>query len=425
MSTFAVQVAQNPYLHKGADLVHAVLSVAARRSASSAPGSQRTLVVALLLDCSGSMDGEKLASAKEATAKALELLREDAWFCVIAGTESGRLLFPLQPATPANKAAALAELHEVKAYGGTAMSTWLGQALQEFRKKPGAIHHALLLTDGRNEAETRDRLLAMLRSCEHQFQCDVRGFGTDWRPDELRLIASKLLGSVDIIPRPADLEPAFRQIIEEALSKSLADVTLRLWIPQGARVEFCRQVYPETVEMIARGRLPAQNPQVRDYPTGSWGEEKRDYHLCIKVVPCKAGQRMCAGRVSLVVPAPGQEQTVGEAMILASWTEDEALSAAIRPEVAHYTGQMELANAIQEGLKARAAGDEERATLLLGRAVQLASQSNPETLRLLRKVVEVQDEQQGTVNLRRVVAKEDEFALDTRSGRTAHVDKGT
>ena len=35
----------------------------------------------------------------------------------------------------------------------------------------------------------------------------------------------------------------------------------------------------------------------------------------------------------------------------------------INPEVAHYTGQTELAEAIQEGLAAKASGDEETATL--------------------------------------------------------------
>ena len=55
--------------------------------------------------------------------------------------------------------------------------------------------------------------------------------------------------------------------------------------------------------------------------------------------------------------------------------------------------------------------------------IQLAAESNPETMKLLRAVVEVEDEKQGTVKLRRDVRKEDEFALDTRSTRTARVAK--
>jgi hypothetical protein len=423
MTGFSVQVSQNQYLPQGAELLHAVVSITSTQRTGGAPG--RKLVEAFLVDCSGSMDGDKIRNARSAIETAIDLLREDASFCVIAGADSGQLVFPLSQATPTSKAAAKSRVRMLRANGGTAMSTWLDRALQEFHKMPGEIHHALLLTDGVNEGEAESRLTAKLAECEGVFQCDARGVGVNWRPDELRKISGKLLGTVDIIPKPADMAAAFRAVIENAMGKSLADVHLRLWTPQGAHVEFCRQVYPETVELTGRAKINPQNAQVRDFPTGAWGEEKRDYHICIKVVPGKVGQKMCGGRVSLVVTENGKETKSPDSMILGLWTEDESLSAVIHPEVAHYTGQAELAGAIQDGLKARAAGDEERATALLGRAVQIAAQTNPETMKLLRKVVEVEDERQGTVKLIKGVNREDEFALDTRSTKTARVNKGS
>ncbi len=105
--------------------------------------------------------------------------------------------------------------------------------------------------------------------------------------------------------------------------------------------------------------------------------------------------------------------------MLAVWTDDEARSAVIDREVAHYTGQGELAQVIQEGLSARQSGDEDTATRKLGRAVQLAAESgNDATTKLLRKVVEVVDEKEGTVKLRRNVNQADAMALDTRSTKT-------
>jgi hypothetical protein len=189
-------------------------------------------------------------------------------------------------------------------------------------------------------------------------------------------------------------------------------------------VQFCRLVYPQTADLTNRARPVATNAQSHDYPTGAWGEEKRDYHLCIRVKPGNIGQRMCAGRVSLIVNRGGAEEKVSDGMVLAQWTDDETQSAVINSAVAHYTGQAELADTIQRGLKARSTGDERAATALLGRAVQIASESNPETMKLLRKVVEVEDEKQGTVRLRAGVQKEDEFALDTRSTKTARIVKG-
>ena len=44
----------------------------------------------------------------------------------------------------------------------------------------------------------------------------------------LRLISGRLLGTLDIIPSPAEIAADFRHVLETALSKSVADVALRL-----------------------------------------------------------------------------------------------------------------------------------------------------------------------------------------------------
>ena len=104
---------------------------------------------------------------------------------------------------------------------------------------------------------------------------------------------------------------------------------------------------------------------------------------------------------------------------------DRQLSTSINREVAHYTGQAELAECIQEGLEARKQGDIGTATFKLGRAVQLAEESgNDGTMKLLRAVVDVEDAATGTVRLKREVAAVDEMSLDTRSTSTVRVGAG-
>jgi hypothetical protein len=111
-------------------------------------------------------------------------------------------------------------------------------------------------------------------------------------------------------------------------------------------------------------------------------------------------------------------------LVRAVWTDDEQLSTRINREVAHYTGQAELADAIQEGLEARKSGDEDTATFKLGRAVALATAAgNTATMKLLSGVVDVQDPLTGTVRLKRRIEDADEMALDTRSTKTIRVQK--
>ncbi len=133
---------------------------------------------------------------------------------------------------------------------------------------------------------------------------------------------------------------------------------------------------------------------------------------------------MLAGRASLIYTVNGAETKVTEGRILVTWTDDEAKSTKIDKRVAHYTGQAELAQTIQEGLEARAKGDIEVATTKLGRAVKIAHDSGNEgTAKLLRTVVDVEDAPTGTVKLKRNIAKEDEMALETRSTKTKRISK--
>ena len=72
---------------------------------------------------------------------------------------------------------------------------------------------------------------------------------------------------------------------------------------------------------------------------------------------------MLAGRVKLIV----DDAVVSEAKVRAIWTDDDAKSTLISPELAHYTGQEELSRVIDEAFAARRAGDEDTATAKFGR----------------------------------------------------------
>jgi hypothetical protein len=138
------------------------------------------------------------------------------------------------------------------------------------------------------------------------------------------------------------------------------------------------------------------------------------------------GDEVLSGRASFVCLQGGAEKKVAEARILAIWTDDEAKSTKINKVVAHYTGQAELADSIQQGLEAREKGDVDKATALLGKAVKIAHDSgNEATAKLLRSVVDVQDADTGTVRLKASVAKEDAMALETRSTKTARIVKSS
>jgi hypothetical protein len=421
MTEFSLEVFQNEYLAEGATSMDAIVTVTARGGGASAVVSGLAAEV-LIIDTSGSMTApsSRIRSARTAAAEAIDEIRDGVHFAVIAGSDVATTVFPawgdnLVVANAVTRGQAKDAVKHLDAGGGTAMSTWLLRAHDLFMTSPAVIRHAILLTDGENREDER-RLEDALRQCHGQFQADCRGVGTDWIVSELRKIATALLGTVDIIPSPEMMEAEFRALMEAAMGRGIGGATLRLWCPQGARINFVRQVAPDVEDMTARA-VPV-NPLTNDYPLGAWGDEERDYHVSISVPANAVGIEMLAARVSLVTGA----DVVGQALVKATWTNDEVASARISPEVAHYTGQAELAANIQEGLEALKSGDERTATVKLGKATALAVASgNDGTVRLLKKVVDIEDERTGTVRIRKDIDKADEMALDTRSTRTVRV----
>ena len=419
---FSATVFQNEFIPDGGTEVNAVITVTA--DGTRVAGASPEKAVVLIVDTSGSMENPstKIRAARKAAATACQLLPDDTWFAVITGAEEAAYAYPpgglLVRADDRTRAEAVAAVSGITGGGGTHISVWLDAARALFEPRAGAIRLAYLLTDGENREAKADFEAAIARATG-VFQCDARGVGADWHVNELRQITSALLGEVDIIKDPSAMEDDFRAFLDRAIGKSVADVRLRVWAPRGSTLRFLRQVAP-TIEDLTASARPV-DALTGEYPTGAWsGSETRDYHLCVDVPAGQVGDEKLASRVSLMVGP----DAVSQGLVRAVWTDDEALSTRINLQVAHYTGQAELAVAIQEGLQARKDGDIDTATIKLGRAVQLAAQSGNEgTLKVLRKVVEVEDEATGTVKVKRNVEKLDEMELDTRSTRTVQVKK--
>ena len=424
MSAFTAEIYQNEFLPLAGSEVNAIVTITSTGGEGPAAAPEAAEIV--IVDTSGSMSvpRSKIKAARDATCVAIDCIRDGVAFGVISGTDRAHQIYPtdgsLTAASEVTRRDAKNAAARLKANGGTAIGSWLSLALSLFDTVPDRVCHSILLTDGQDEHETAAELDAVLSSCEGRFQCDCRGVGTDWKVSELRRISSVLLGTVDIIADPAEMANDFRAMIESAMGKATRDVSLRVWTPQGARVRFVRQVAPTIEELTSRATQVSE--LVSDYPTGTWGQESRDYHVCIDVPPRGVGEEMLAARLTVLEG----DEILSQSLVKAVWTADQQLSTRINRQVAHYTGQAELADSIQEGLEARKTGDAATATFKLGRAVQLASESGNEgTMKLLQALVEVDDASTGTVRLRQNVADADEMALDTRSTKTVRAGSGS
>jgi von Willebrand factor type A domain len=243
MSEFTIECFQNEYLPEGAGEVNAIVTVTssadglALATSDDGPGAE-----VIIVDVSGSMRGEKLRQARDATIAAINCIRDGVRFAVLAGNDKATPVFPpasMIVATSSTRAEAARVVGRLKAGGGTAIGRWITAAAWMMHPERG-VRHAILLTDGKNEHESPEELSQALRTAVGTFQCDCRGVGTDWSVAELRQVASTLLGSVDIVADPANLAADFESMVRQSMGKAVADARLRVWTAQDTQVGFIK-----------------------------------------------------------------------------------------------------------------------------------------------------------------------------------------
>ena len=365
----------------------AVFTVTASETDSAAATADERAEL-ILLDRSGSMSGKKLRSAKAATAAAIDCIPDGVRFGIISGNHRAEMTYPLTVASPETREAAKAEVKLLESAGGTAMGTWIRLAVKTLSGEKG-IRHAILLTDGKNENEESPDLDAALQLAEGKLQCDCRGVGADWVVAELRKVATALVGTCDLIGDPEGLEEDFSKMMRDALSKQVAEVSFRVWTPQGGEVLSLRQLEPPLDLTAARVEA---GPRLGDYGTGSWGDESREYFLSVQVPPADVDEEKLAARVTLVVgDEPGEQ-----AMIRAVWTDDAARSVPVNSRVAAAVNEGELAEEIQAVVDSWREDDVDSATNRAARAVRKAHEAgNVDVIARMSELFVIEDAATG------------------------------
>ena len=304
MAEFRAEVFQNEYVSDGATDVHGVVSVTCSGAGVAGQAGTEAAEV-IIVDTSGSMDmpPTKIAAARRAAKVAVEEIVDGTWFAVVSGHTVAQMVYPVHPGlarmSDETRRAAVEAVGKLRSGGATAIGAWIEAATELFANAPAEQRHVILLTDGKIEGEPPDALPKALARAKGKFQADCRGIGSDWVVQELRGIAEALLGTVDIVAEPDQLEADFEQMMKTAMSRGVPDARLRVWAPQGSEVLFVRQVAPQVDDLTPRATRIS--PLVVEFPTGAWSDESRDYHVAVRVPPAPVGNERLAARVELVV----------------------------------------------------------------------------------------------------------------------------
>jgi Ca-activated chloride channel family protein len=106
--------------------------------------------VVVVLDRSGSMEGQKLMYAKRAAQHLIGLLTPDDRFALVTYETDAEVVLPLWHASEQNRERALRRIRELDSAGSTNMSAGLDLGLAQLstEREPGRMRRVLLLSDG-------------------------------------------------------------------------------------------------------------------------------------------------------------------------------------------------------------------------------------------------------------------------------------
>lgn len=194
--------------------------------------------LAVVLDRSGSMSGEKLEKAKEAAIEALRRLDRRDLFSLVIYDHTVETVVPAQSA--ANSEWIESRIRNIRSGGNTALFGGVSQGAAEVRKNIEGryIHRIILLSDGLanvgpSSPEDLGRLGAGL--VKEGISVTTVGVGSDYNEDLMARLSQNSDGNTYFVRSSADLPRIFGAELGDVLSVVANRVNLIIECPEGIK----------------------------------------------------------------------------------------------------------------------------------------------------------------------------------------------
>jgi Ca-activated chloride channel family protein len=194
--------------------------------------------VAIVIDRSGSMQGEKLTRAKEAAKLAVSRLHPDDVVSVVAYDDTVRVLLPATKV--ADRTAVLAAIEELQPGGSTALFAGVSVGAAEVRKflDRERVNRVVLLSDGLANVgpDSPAELGALGASLKKEgVAVSTIGLGLGYNEDLMARLAGGSDGNHTFVEHPRDLARIFDAEFGDAISVTAQNVLVRIECAPGTR----------------------------------------------------------------------------------------------------------------------------------------------------------------------------------------------
>ena len=219
---------------------HALVSL---RSADVASGRRTPLNLALVIDRSGSMEGEPLEYVKRACAYVVDLLEPTDILTIVVFEEQVQVLMPARRVV--NKALVKEHINRIEVGNTTNLYDGVVAACSQVAgvQAEGYVNRALVFTDGEPTAGLKDftSIVGMVEEQKSRgVTITVLGFGPEYNEELLAGMARRSGGNYYYISRPELIPEVFRKELEVLMTTVARNLRLKLNLSRWVQV---RQVY--------------------------------------------------------------------------------------------------------------------------------------------------------------------------------------
>lgn len=326
-----------------------------------AASSRPSVNLAIVLDRSGSMHGDKIVKAREAACEAIRRLDSKDIVSVVAYDHTSEVVIPAQYVS--EKEALIARIRSIEPRGSTALFDGVTAGANELRKFRGKceISRVLLLSDGQanvgpSSPEELGRCGALLM--KEGIAVSTIGLGVDYNEDLMTRLSQKSDGNSYFVEKSDDLPRVFASELGDVLSVTATKVALK--------VKFGAGFTP--VALIGRdGRILGDTVSI-DLNQLYGGQEKYVIVKC-DAAPAAAGsaREIANAEVTYTDPKDEKSRTVTGAGSVTYSADPAAVAASVNKSVVRERALNENALRTEEALKLADRGEFAAAEALMRR----------------------------------------------------------
>lgn len=376
---------------QGQNLARTMYTIGAEAGGGGGNRQYVPVFLGVVMDQSGSMEGSKLESAKEALIRLLHEVPDTDSVVVHITLFSDYAEEFMPPKTGREIEREMGSLtHRVRsinAGGQTSLGSGLRIALEASRRYPEYERRVLMITDGKQEGPVpiTDAYRAADELASARIRIDAWGVGNGWEADELRTIAHTTGGEAEVVPNARDLAEAVTELFTDVRSTVASNVRLVLNTPVGTQIRSVRQVYPSVQDRAAE----QVNEQKWVISIGSLGNDEPKFVIELETTP-RSNNIPFRILVPTVLYNIGNEEQVDEldrsSWFFVRWV-GSPTEIKMDEQLTRFTGEEEIASLSKEGFALLDMGAVDEATAKLSAALQKAVQINSPQAVVLSAVI--------------------------------------